>query len=197
MLNFKKALCETLSPPSHPYLLSSSTLPHVTYSLSPSSSSGDGYHHVLYRRFSGEEERIAGVFPCYLQVSVCMGVLTSRLHLHRRSVGAVLGRSYVTADIKGQRSAHRYSYQPQGMWLNQHCVCVYVWLWVSEYINVSSVSSLCLHNSWCVHACICMKKVATKRHGHTVCGIIHHEQCGTWCQLWIVLSFKNKCRETM
>ena len=38
------------------------------------SSSGDGYHHVLYRGFSGKEERTAGVFPCYLQVSVCFGV---------------------------------------------------------------------------------------------------------------------------
>ena len=72
--DLKKKLCETLSPPSHPYRLSSSTLPHVTYSLSPSSTSGDGYHHVQYRRFSGEEERIAGVLPCYLQVSVCVCV---------------------------------------------------------------------------------------------------------------------------
>lgn len=40
---------------------------------------GDGYHHVLYWRFSGEEERTAGMFPCYLQVSLSLGSTPSNI----------------------------------------------------------------------------------------------------------------------
>lgn len=57
---------------------------------------GDGHHHVLHRRLSGEEERTAGVFPRHLQVSVCIDVISRRELMECLTAG------------RGQRSLHTW-----------------------------------------------------------------------------------------
>lgn len=61
-------------------------------------SSGDGHHHVLYRRFSGEEERPAGVFPCHLQVGFNTHTHTHTVLPYMVSVGGgfVRHKGYLT-----------------------------------------------------------------------------------------------------
>lgn len=43
-------------------------LPLTSSFVSLCPSLGHGHHHVLYRRFSCEEKRASGMFPCHLQV---------------------------------------------------------------------------------------------------------------------------------
>lgn len=119
--------------------------------LFTSSSSGDGYHHVLYWRLSGEEERTAGVFPCYLQVSVRIWVWEQAPHISIQgqwwvNLGVVM-ESWPLGDGRGEVTGTHISVGACG-WICSICVCV----WVNILFLCFCLFCLCacagLHEMW-------------------------------------------------